>query len=383
MILTRRLKKWGLLLAVLAAAAGGSAQSARPGALAKPAAAAETSASLAVTDASLDALAEAGHWKRLRAILEPRLKTNPNDAQANYLFSNLRDLYDDLDGMLSYAEKAAALDPKRADYRCQVAEAYGEKANKASIFSRFGLARRFKKEAEAANALDSKSIGCRWALMEFHMRAPGIVGGDKNVAKQMVQEILQIDPARGQLAEARRAQLENKDTPVESFYLKALEANPKSYRVQMTLSSFYFSGAQKKLDLAEKHSREALKIDPGRAGAYSQLSAVFAVQERWTDLDTILVQSEKNVPDNLNPFYQAGRQLIDAGKDLPRAEKYFRKYLSQEPEPNAPSLGAGHWRLGQVLEKMGRKAESVSEYETAVRLDPKLEQAKKDLKRLK
>jgi hypothetical protein len=42
-----------------------------------------------------------------------------------------------------------------------------------------------------------------------------------------------------------------------------------------------------------------------------------------------------------------------------------------------------HWRLGLILEKAGRKPEAVAELQTATLLDPKFEQAQKDLKRLK
>jgi hypothetical protein len=38
--------------------------------------------------------------------------------------------------------------------------------------------------------------------------------------------------------------------------------------------------------------------------------------------------------------------------------------------------------LGLVLEKKGRKPEAIAEVETALRLKPDLEEAKKDLKRL-
>jgi len=100
-------------------------------------------------------------------------------------------------------------------------------------------------------------------------------------------------------------------------------------------------------------------------------------------LDAILAQAEKNVPDNLSPYYQAGRLLLNPGSDLPRAENYFRKYLTQEPEPGAPQHAHAYWRLGLALEKQGRKPEAINALETAVRLKPDLAEAKKDLKRLK
>ena len=75
------------------------------------------------------------------------------------------------------------------------------------------------------------------------------------------------------------------------------------------------------------------------------------------------------------------RTLI--GKDLPRAERYFKKYLSQDPEIGAATLAHAHWRLGLIYEKEGRKPEAIQEVQAAVNLKPDLDDAKKDLKRLK
>lgn len=261
---------------------------------------------VAASAPSPETLIDAGHFKRARAILEPRVQANPNDARAPYLLGQVRQAYGDLDGALKLAEKAAALDSRNGDYRYLVAELYGQKAEKASIFSQFGLARRFKKEAEAALALDPKLVDPRWALMEFHMQAPGIVGGNKKTAYALAQEIAHLDPPRGYLAQARLARFEKKTDSPEALYLKALEANPNSYGTRITLANFYSSDAQKKYELAEKYAREAMKLEPSCAGAYSMLAQIFALQQRWPDLDAILAQAEKNVPDFTTPPARSG-----------------------------------------------------------------------------
>ena len=46
-------------------------------------------------------------------------------------------------------------------------------------------------------------------------------------------------------------------------------------------------------------------------------------------------------------------------------------------------MAAARWRLGQALEKQGKRAEALAEVDAAVKLDPKLGNAKKDLKRLR
>jgi len=338
---------------------------------------------LRASDPSPEALAEGGQYKRLRAIVEPRVQANPNDAQANYLLSQVRLAFADLDAALPLAEKAVALDGANAKYHFQLGRVCAQMAQRAGIFKGMSLAGRTKKEFEAAMALDPKDTRVRLALMEFYWEAPGIAGGDKNKARGLAEQIVALDPARGYLAQAELAEKEKKNELLEGLYLKALEADPRYYEARLTLAALYGSEAQKKYDLAEMHAREALKLDPGRQGAYSVLAQLFARQQHWQELDGILAEVEKKLPNNLNAFFQAARVLLGQGKELPRAEGYFRKYLTQEPEGNMPRRAAAHWRLGLVLEKQGRKPEATAELETAVRLEPNFEPAKKDLERLK
>jgi tetratricopeptide (TPR) repeat protein len=84
-------------------------------------------------------------------------------------------------------------------------------------------------------------------------------------------------------------------------------------------------------------------------------------------------------------YIYAARAMLRIGAELPKAESYLQKYISQtkEPEVNAPRLEGAHWSLGLVYEKEGRKADAIQELETALRIKPTFEPAKRDLKRLK
>lgn len=259
----------------------------------------------------------------------------------------------------------------------------GETAQKANMFRQISLARRVKKESEIAISIDPRHINARFLLVMFYMNAPGIMGGDKKKAHDIADEMVRLNPVEGYFAQARIAGIEKNSSGVEAAYLKAAEANAQNYQAQVAMANFYAADTQKKYDLAEKYARAALKIDATRAGAYGILAIVLGQNQRISELETLLAQSEKNVPDNLNPFYQAGRVMLLTGKEFPRAESYFRKYISQEPEAGAPNHGAAHWRLGLVLEKLGRKQEAIAEVEKAVQTQPNLEDAKKDLKRMK
>src|SRR5688572_30118498 len=88
-------------------------------------------------------LAEHGHWKRLRALIEPRAAANPNDAEAQWLLSRVQLAFRDPDRALAPAERAVVLDAKNGEYRWQLAQVVGELASNASIFKQLGLAKRF------------------------------------------------------------------------------------------------------------------------------------------------------------------------------------------------------------------------------------------------
>lgn len=331
-------------------------------------------------------LAEHGHWKRLKAMVEPRAASNANDAEAQWLLSRVRLAYRDADAALAPAEKAVALDAKNADYRWQLAQVVGEQASSASVFKQMGLAKRFKREAEAVLALDSRHTGAMTGLMEYYYRAPGIVGGDKKKAEQMPDQIMGVNKVDGYLAKIRLMSRMDPQPPAAQFeqvYVQAVQADPSRYEPHVNLASIYASGTAPRWELAEKEASIARRMDPDRTAPYSILAAVYATAERWAELEAVLADAEKQIPDNLSPYLRASGALLAANKDLPRAERYARKYLSQEPEPNASSPAVAHWRLGLVLEKQGRKAEAIAELQTAAKLDPKFEQAQKDLKRVK
>jgi len=335
----------------------------------------------AAEDISPETLKESGHWKRLRQMMEPRA-ANPKDAQAAYFLSCVKNAFGDTDAALELAQRAVSLDPGNSQYHLQLGLALGRKANKASFFKAMSLAGQYKAELRKAVELEPKNIDAIWELMEFYWHAPGIAGGDQKKARTLANDIMQLNTAKGYLALTELAEKEEAD--VEDYYRKAAQADPKSYEVQMRFASFYTSDKHRNDGLAERYAQQAIALDPGRIRGYKVMAAVRAHQERWQELDALLREAESHVPDDLSAYFQAGLEILLTGKDPSRSEVYLRKYLGQqEPEAYAPRLSRTHWRIGQALAKQGRKTEAIAEMEAALRLEPNLEDAKKDLKSLK
>jgi tetratricopeptide (TPR) repeat protein len=337
---------------------------------------------------SIDALIEHNHFKRAEALLTPILQQTPNDAQAHYQMSKVSIAFGRTDDALHQAEKALATNHARADYHAQLVEALGAKLNSEStgFLSRLSIARRFQAEAEAALKLDPRNLDVNTDLMQFYLEAPGMAGGDKAKASALADNLVKLDPPYGYMLKAQFAEHEHHSADAEQFYKRAAESAPADYEIVATAANFFLNAEnQKGFPQAEDLARRAEKLDPDRIDAYNVLTVLYVKQKRWPDLQSTLADSQRNVPDNLAPQYQAGKFiLVTAATDqFPLAEKCLRTYLTQPAEAGSPPLAAAHWRLGQILEKEGRRDEARKEIQTAVQLEPALKDAQQDLKRLR
>jgi tetratricopeptide (TPR) repeat protein len=293
-------------------------------------------------------LIEAGHWKQARATLA----ANPrqyDDALTQFLQSQIRNAFGDHESPLPLAEKAVAIDPKVPKYHRQVAEALGVMAQHAGIFQQLLLVRRFRHEIDAALALDPRDLQALRDLMEYYLLAPAIAGGDKSKARDTADRIARIDPVQGYLAQARLAEAAGEPARQEDALRKAVEAGPASYRAHVALATCLVSHGN--WDAARDQAELARRIDDTRVDAYSVLATVYAHSGQVSALEGLLTAAEKKVPDDSSPYYRATEGLLAVGRDLGRAQQYLNRYLSIDPEGNAPTRADARGKLGEVLAK--------------------------------
>jgi tetratricopeptide (TPR) repeat protein len=322
-----------------------------------------------------------GHWKRARAIVEPWIRAKPDDALANFLLSQICNAFHDQRSPLGLAERAVQLDSASGRYHRQLAEVLGATAQHSGMLQQLFLARRFKKEIDIAIAEDPSDLQALRDLMEFYLLAPAIAGGDWARAQSVADQIGRLDVAEGCFARARLEESNHESGKLEALFRHAVEAQPGSYRTRSALASFYLSVDRQNYDLAEQQAREAVTIDHGRVEGYATLAEASAMRGNWAEMEAVLASAEKEVPDDLTPYYRAAQALAASHRELPRAERLLRKYLTSEPEGNSPTLTDAHWQLGLVLEKQSRTAEAIREWSESLRLDSN-SPAKRELKRL-
>jgi tetratricopeptide (TPR) repeat protein len=332
-----------------------------------------------------ESLMENGHWKRARDVAETEYKAHPNDAHATYLLARVRHEFGNLGEAVKLAEAAARLDPKSSVYHRELGEAFADQAGRVSMFKQLGLARQCRAEFEAALAIAPNDPDNLFDQVQYFEEAPGVVGGDRKKAAQFANDLMKIDAARGYLALAYLARKEKEDSKLEGLYQTAVESNPRNYEARISLAAYYLPAEHSNPALAGQNAKAALDLNPDRIDAYRVMAAVLTLEKRYDDAAKLIARAEAAIPDDLSPLVYAARALLRDGAELPKAEAYLKKYLDQtkEPEVGAPLIAGAHWSLGLVYEKEGRKADARNELETALRLKPDFEPARRDLKRVK
>jgi tetratricopeptide (TPR) repeat protein len=205
------------------------------------------------------------------------------------------------------------------------------------------LAPKMKNAWEKAIALDGKNIDARTSLIQYYTQAPGFMGGSFEKAKEVANQILKLNPAEG------HRQMGN-----------------------ILLS-------EKKPNEAEKEFLEMAKADPTYANG---LANFYTNQKQYDKAFALFEEALKKTPEDYVSIYQIGRTAAVSGQKLDRGEECLKKYLSYTPKQNEPSHAGANMRLAQIKEKRGNKAEAKKLFETALKLDGSLKEAKEGLERV-
>jgi tetratricopeptide (TPR) repeat protein len=336
-----------------------------------------------------DKLLAEGHYRRAEQAVRAALARTPNNAHYLSDLSIVDWAFGRLDSAIANGERAVAADPRSAEAHAHLGDALGAKlaSSTAGTMEKLSLAHRFRKEVDKTLELDPNDVDALQDLAQFYWHAPGMVGGDKNKARQTADRLFGISPFRA--ASARADFLSDDPNParrnaaIEAVWRTAVAARPADYEARAALAEALLAEPGH-LNEAENEAKRAVAMDPTRVSAWSSLAVVYASTGRWAELDAALKQARAKVPDDRTPQYKAAVAIltVNAGPQMQLAETMLRDYLAQPPEGQAPSHAGAHWRLGLVLERQGRKADAVHEMQTAVQMDGSLDLARKDLKRL-
>jgi tetratricopeptide (TPR) repeat protein len=278
------------------------------------------------------------------AALKAVKEDQPDFAAARYYLGRVAFDQKEFDDAADYFEEATeARNGNVADYYSWLGDSYGTIARDANVLRQGMLAPKMKAAWEKAIALDAKNLSARFSLIEFYSKAPGFMGGSMDKAKEVARQIIALQPAAG------HRQLGN-------LYLK--EENIAS---------------------AEKEFVEMARVEPALMPI---LGNFYVGQKQYEKAFALFDEQLKANPQDMLAAYQLGKTSAVSGLRLNDGEQALLKYLAYTPKANEPSHAGANMRLAQIYEKKGNTAEAKVKYETAIRLDNNLQEAKDGLTRV-
>jgi tetratricopeptide (TPR) repeat protein len=171
--------------------------------------------------------------------LDSTLTLNASDAEAHNLRCRVYYQEEQWDRAISDCEAAVQLDPSHGSYHLWLGRAYGQKAEHASLFAAYKLARRVAAEFNQAVQLDPADADALADLGEFDAEAPSIVGGGVDRAEALLPQLRSINASAAIDLQARIAESRHDYAAAESFYKTAISQSSYPAGAWMDLASFY------------------------------------------------------------------------------------------------------------------------------------------------
>jgi tetratricopeptide (TPR) repeat protein len=252
-----------------------------------------------------------------------------------------------IDDAVKSGERAITIDPKNSAYHQWLGEAYGEKADHASMLSAYSWARKTQKEFETAVQLDAHNFDAAQDLIEYDCTAPPIVGGGEDKAEALIQKLMSLDAAEGHFGAGVCKAVKKDPSGADVEYAKALLSKPKTADRIFDIGDYFLQRGQGEKLLEVAAAGESLAPEDARAKYYRAVGSVLK-----------------------------GEKLADA-------EKLLHEYLAAGPFHAAyPSLSDAHYWLGRLYAAEKNAAGARNEYQQALKLNPKYKKAQEALKQL-
>ena len=344
----------------------------------------------------------AGHYEEAEAHLQTLLKTSSDKGEIHFFLGRLAAWDGRTDDAFDHFEKATKSDSQNADYYWWLAQIYGQKAMKASIFRKPGHARNTKKSLEKAIALDPDHIEARFRLMGYHLYAPGIFGGKKKEAQNQADQIKMRDPIRGHLAQATIYRRKDELDKAERELRAALEKDPSNDLSVLQLGG-YLSRTERleeAVELLESYvqqhpfSSRALSALRTYLLSLKQLDRAYRAAEQCLQIttdslsvrrDTTISSFEKIIAfqaRKMNALYALGRILAESGDRLDLGLEYFKACLQILPPGSDRTRGNAYNRIGEIYLHQNEIQKAREAFQTALKWRPKQESARKALEKL-
>lgn len=223
------------------------------------------------------------NFSKAKPIFENYLKQQPGDKKTREYLGDIAGYQKDWDTAISYYKSLVNEEESNANYHFKYGGALGFKALSVSRIRAVTYIGDIKHHLERAAALDPKHIETRWALVEFYIQLPGIIGGSEKKAIGYANQLGTISKVDEYLAKGYIAEYSDRPKEAEKYYKKAIEVggSPHTYE---KLAGLYEKNNQPKeaLETTSKslkiHKRNQLNYQIGKISAQYNLEPEYGIE---------------------------------------------------------------------------------------------------------
>tara|TARA_R110002012_G_C11674982_1_gene613585 strand:- start:14765 stop:15718 length:954 start_codon:yes stop_codon:yes gene_type:complete len=274
-------------------------------------------------------------YKQAETIIKPYVNSNPTSKRAIELLGDAYGYQANWDAAITEYKKLVTMDAKQANFHYKYGGALGMKAlevNKVSALMLIGdVEEAFLKAAE----LDSKHIDTRWALVEFYVQLPGIVGGSIKKSLKYANELEDLSTVDGYLAKGYIYEYDDEPELAETYYKRAITTG-------------------------------------GSITCFDKLSNFYEKQQQPEKAIATIEASEKKHERNA-VHYQIGKVAAEYNLQLDKGEKCLQKYLANYSVEDGVPKAWANYRLAQIYKHQSRKKEALKHIDLALAELPKID----------
>ncbi len=208
------------------------------------------------------------------ALLEPLTTTDPADAPACALLSQVRLAQRNAKDAVALAQKATTLDPSKAAYFSQLGMALGQYIGQVPVMEQPMMAARLRKAFAKAVELDPHDMAGLIGLARFYVNAPEIAGGSLEKAREYASRVREIDPFTGELELGNIEEQDAKTAEALAHFEAAAKLRPTHDGAQFLCGQALVKLGRK--EEARRRFEAALKANPEHAGARKALAELDA-----------------------------------------------------------------------------------------------------------
>lgn len=301
---------------------------------------------LAVTPPALAGSREhfdAGDFPEAQAAAREELERAPANLEALLVLGQTQLTLGRTNEAVATLRQATAAHPESGEAYYRLGQALTLQVGESSTWRRMFTAGDIGDAFARAVQLEPSNTAYRWALFEFCRHAPVMIGGGRKKAGVHARILAEQDPARGHRA---RAALLAQDGAIEA---------------------------------SEKELLAAVAARPEEADHRYALGYFYQDRERWDDAFAQFERIAREFPEEAEAQFQIGKTAAMSGQRVDDGIRALQRYLQYKPKAGEAPHAWAHYRLGLLHQHRKDTAAAKSEYEAALKLDPKLDDARQAL----